>query len=459
MFSQSTYIARRQALKKSVGKGVLLFLGNEESPMNYLDNQYHFRQDSTFLYFFGAHHSPSLAAIIDIDQDREIIFGNDATIDSVVWTGPQKSISDQALEVGIKESQPIAELSKYLTKCIDKGQIVHYLPPYRDEHRLKIFNLLGIHPDEQDQKKSVEFVKAVVNMRNYKSDQEREQIDKAATISYKMHTAGMKAARAGMKEYEIMAIIRKTALENGGNIAFPIICTKNGETLHNHYYGNTLKDGDMLLIDSGAELESGYCGDLSSTMPISGKFTARQKTIYDIVAASHNAAVEALRPGVPFREVYYLSCRMIVEGMKSIGVMKGDAQEAVMAGAHAMFFPCGLGHMMGLDVHDMENLGEVWVGYNGEAKSTQFGIKSLRLARKLEKGFVLTIEPGVYFIPTLIDMWAAEKRHDSFINYSELIKWKEFGGIRNEEDFLITDTGYQILGDPKEKTELVKTYF
>ena len=458
MFETSTYVNRRKKLSESFNKDILLFVGNDESSMNYADNTYPFRQDSTFLYYFGYHHTPGLVAIIDTEENREIIFGDEATIDTIVWTGPQPTLKEQAGAVGISEVLPLAKLKTFLTEAVTQNRTIHFLPVYRPEHKLKLSEWLHIAPSLVDEKKSVEFIKAVVNQRNHKTAEEVAEIDRATTVSYRMHVAGMKAAKEGMREYEIMSVIHQTALENGCSLAFPIICTTHGETLHNHNYSFMLRKENMLLIDAGAELPSGYCGDISSTMPVSGKFTGRQRTIYDIVMAAHQAAVQALKPGVAFRDIYYQTGRIIVEGMKSIGLMKGDATDAVMAGAHAMFFQCGLGHMMGLDVHDMENLGEVWVGYGGEPKSTQFGIKSLRLARPLEPGFVLTVEPGIYFIPTLIDLWSAEKRFADFINYDQLIKWRDFGGIRNEEDYLITYEGYQLLGNPQEKTLLVETY-
>jgi len=459
MFEKSTYISRRKKLSESLREGILLFMGNDESPMNYAANAYAFRQDSTFLYYFGYHHIPELAAVIDPEENREIIFGDEATIDTIVWTGPQPTLKEQASAVGIQEVLPSAKLKTFLTEAIAKGRMIHFLPAYRPEHKLKLSEWLDIAPSSVDEKKSIEFIKAVVNQRNYKTDEEIAEIDRAATVSYQMHVAGMRAMKEGLREYEIMSIVHQTALQKDCSLAFPIICTTHGETLHNHNYSFMLRNGDMLLIDAGAELPSGYCGDISSTMPVSGKFTDRQRTIFEIVLTAHKAAVQSLKPGVAFRDIYYQVCKIIVEGMKSIGLMKGDATEAVMAGAHALFFQCGLGHMMGLDVHDMENLGEVWVGYGGEPKSTQFGIKSLRLARPLEPGFVLTVEPGIYFIPTLIDMWSAEKRFADFVNYEQVMKWKDFGGIRNEEDYLITNEGYQLLGDPNEKAQLMETYF
>jgi Xaa-Pro aminopeptidase len=443
MFLKDTYINRRNLLKKRLGSGILLFMGNDECGMNYEDNTYHFRQDSTFLYFWGLSYA-GLTAIINIDEDKEIIFGDELTIDQIVWMGTQPSLREKSESVGVRETQPHASIKNYLAKAVSKGQKIHYLPPYRAEHKLKLMDWLGVKPSRYEA--SVPFIREVVNQRNYKTGEEIFEIEKACNITADMHLAAIREARIGMKEYEVAAIIEGVAYASGGRLSFPTIATINGQTLHNHYHGNTIGEGDMLLIDAGAETEMGYAGDMSSTIPAGKKFSTRQKEIYDIQVASHIAAVGALRPGVLFEDVYNLSAKVICEGMKSLGLMKGDSDEAVQAGAHAMFFQCGLGHMMGLDVHDMENLGEVWVGYDGRAKSPQFGRKSLRLGRKLEPGFVLTIEPGVYFIPELIDLWKSEKRFAGFINYNKLEAYRSFGGIRNEEDFLITETGSRRLG-------------
>lgn len=443
MFAKETYVTRRDGLKKSVGTGLLLFLGNEESGMNYEDNTYHFRQDSTFLYFFGLPYA-GLAAVIDIDEGKELIFGDELTIDHIVWMGTQPTLREKAQRVGVTETRPAADLKKYLEKAAAKGQAVHYLPPYRAEHRLKLLDWLGIAPGGEQP--SVPFICGVVNLRNYKTAEEIVEIERACNVTADMHIAAMKALRVGMKECEISAVLEAVAQANGCGLSFPTIATVCGQTLHNHYHGHTVKSGDMLLVDAGAETEMGYAGDMSSTICADKTFTTRQKEVYDIQVAAHTAAVRALKPGILFKEVYELSCREICEGLKGLGLMKGDPAEAVAAGAHAMFFPCGLGHMMGLDVHDMENLGEVWVGYNGEPKSTQFGRKSLRLARSLEPGFVLTIEPGIYFIPELIDYWKAEKRFTDFINYDKLEAYRDFTGLRNEEDYLITEDGARLLG-------------
>lgn len=443
MFPKDTYVSRRETLKKKVGNGLLLFLGNDESGANYEDNTYPYRQDSSFLYYFGLPYA-GLNAIIDIDNDREIIFGDELSIDHIVWMGTQPTIHEKALSVGIKETLPYDDIKMYLNNAKVLGQTIHYLPTYRAEHKLKLWEYLGIKPGEE--KPSIDMIRAIVDMRNHKTPEEIKEIEHACNVTADMHIEAMKVLRPGMHEYEVVAALEAVATRNGCSLSFPTIATINGQTLHNHAHHNIVKSGDMLLVDAGAETPMGYAGDMSSTICADSKFTARQKSIYDIQVASHLAAVEALKPGVPFREVYELSAAVICQGLKDLGIMKGDPKEAVAAGAHAMFFPCGLGHMMGLDVHDMENLGEIWVGYDGQPKSTQFGRKSLRLARPLEPGFVLTIEPGVYFIPELIDYWGAEKRFTEFIDYTELNKWRDFGGIRNEEDYLITETGARRLG-------------
>ena len=443
MFSTDTYKNRRAALKRNVGSGLMLFFGNEECGMSYEDNTYHFKQDSSFLYFFGLDYA-GLAAIIDVDEDREIIFGNELTIDDIVWMGTQPTLHEKAHRVGISEVRPTSELKDYLDAAASKGQEIHYLPVYRAEHRLKLQNLLGIHPGAEQP--SVPFIKGIVNLRNYKTAEEIIELEKACDVTADMHIEAIRTVKVGMHEYEVAAALEAVAQANGCRISFPTITTVNGQTLHNHYHGNLINEGDMVLIDAGAETEMGYCGDMSSTVCAGKTFTTRQKEVYDIQVASHLAAVNALKPGIHFKDVYELSCRVICEGMKSLGLMKGDPAEAVAAGAHAMFFPCGLGHMMGMDVHDMENLGEVWVGYDGQPKSTQFGRKSLRLARPLEPGFVLTIEPGIYFIPELIDLWKSENRFTDFICYDKLEPYRDFTGLRNEEDYLITETGARRLG-------------
>lgn len=443
MFAKETYIQRRALLKKNIGSGVLLFLGNDEQGLHYEDNTFRYRQDSTFLYYFGLSFA-GLSAIIDIDEDKEIIFGDELTIDHIVWMGTQPTLKEKSGRVGITEVMPSAEIMNYLHKAVRKGQTVHYLPPYRAEHKLKLMEWLGIPPARQEG--SVPFIRAIVAQRSYKSAEEVEEIEKACNVTADMHITAMKVLRPGMYEYEVVAEMNRVAESNNCELSFATIATVNGQTLHNHYHGNKVRPGDLFLIDAGAEVESGYAGDMSSTVPADKTFTPRQRAVYEIQNAMHLEAVKALCPGIPYMDVYDLSARVMVEGMKELGLMKGNAEDAVREGAHALFYPHGLGHMMGLDVHDMENLGELWVGYNGQPKSTQFGRKSQRLAIPLEPGFVHTVEPGIYFIPELIDLWKGEKKFKDFINYDKVEEYRNFGGIRNEEDYLITETGARRLG-------------
>jgi len=438
MFAKETYVQRRAGLKKAVGQGLLLFLGNDEQGLNYEDNTFRYRQDSSFLYYFGLNFA-GLNAVIDIDEDREIIFGDELSIDYIVWMGTQPTLHEKAAAVGITETRPSDQLMAYLHHAIQQGRTIHYLPPYRPEHKLKLMDWLGLPPAHQEG--SVPFIRAVVKQRNHKSAEER-----ACDITADMHIAATRFIRPGMYEYEVVAEMNHVAESHNCELSFATIATINGQTLHNHYHGNRIEEGQLFLIDAGAELPSGYCGDMSSTIPVSKTFTPRQRAVYEIQNAMHLESVKALRPGIPYMDVYDLSARVMVEGLKELGLMKGNAEDAVREGAHALFYPHGLGHMMGLDVHDMENLGEQWVGYDGQPKSTQFGRKSQRLAIPLEPGFVHTVEPGIYFIPELIDLWRGQGKFTDFINYDKVEEYRHFGGIRNEEDYLITETGARRLG-------------
>ena len=445
MFAKETYIARRAKLKQTIGSGLLLFLGNDESGMNYADNTYHFRQDSTFLYFFGLPYA-GLSAIIDIDNNREIIFGDELTIDAIVWMGTQPTLKEKSEAAGITEVRPFKEIETYLKNAQQKGQPIHYLPTYRAEHQIKLFQWLGVVPGAE--KPSVPFIMGVVNQRNYKSEEEIAEIEKACIVTADMHLAAMRTVRPGIRESEVAAAVAEVAYANNYELSFPIIATINGQTLHNHDHSNLIKSGDMLLLDAGAETEMGYAGDMSSTIPADAKFTTRQREIYDIQVAAHEAAVAALRPGIPFVDVYELSCKVIMEGLKELGFVKGDPMEAVKAGAHAMFMPCGLGHMMGMDVHDMEGLGQVYVGFDNEVRpSEQFGTNALRFGRRLKKGFVVTDEPGIYFISDLIDLWRKERTNADFLNFDKIDEYRNFGGIRIEDDLLITDDGCRFIGE------------
>jgi Xaa-Pro aminopeptidase len=446
LFDKSVYASRRAVLKKNIGSGLILFLGNEESSMNYKDNWYPFRQDSNFLYYFGLNVA-GLAAVIDADSGEEIIFGNELTIDDIVWTGPLPSVSDMANAVGVTKTQPFNALVAVVAKAIKSGRPLHITPPYRPENKIMLALLLQVSVGALRECVSVPLIKAIISQRSYKEDVEVAEMHKASAISADMHLAGMRFAKPGMKEYEVMAKVKEVAYAQNGSLSFNPIVTIHGETLHNLYSGNTLEEGQMVLCDAGASNDMNYAGDLTTTYPVGKKFSTKQKDVYNIVLHAHQTAVAMLKPGVLFKDVYLTAAQKIVEGMQSLGVMKGDVKEAVAAGAHAMFFQCGLGHMIGLDVHDMEDLGEPYVGYADDLKkSTQFGMKSLRLGRALEPGFTLTVEPGIYLIPQLIDAWKAEKKFTEFINYTALEEYRDFSGIRVEEDYLITEAGYQLLG-------------
>jgi Xaa-Pro aminopeptidase len=451
MFPVATYVDRRARLCAQLSGGLVLLLGNDESPMNYADNTFHFRQDSTFLYYVGVD-QPGWAAVIDLDEGRTIAFADDLTIDDIVWTGVLPTVAELAAQGGVTETRPAAALADLLADATAKGRTVRYLPPYRPENRLKLFRLLGVHPDRQKDGSSLELVRAIVEMRVIKSDEEVAEIGKAVATSVDMHLAAMRMVRPGMTEAQVAARVTEVALAAGGNLAFPVIATIHGETLHNHYHGNTVRDGDLFLLDTGAETALHYTGDLTSTFPVGRAFTPRQRDVYEIVLAAHLAAVDACRPGVRFREVHRLACRTLAEGLAGLGLMRGDLDDAVAHGAHALFFQCGTGHMMGLDVHDMEDLGEVWVGYEGEPKSLQFGLKSLRLARPLQPGFIFTVEPGLYFIPELARRWKAERKHEAFIDYERVEGWLDFGGARIEENIVVTPDGNRVLGPWRPRT-------
>ncbi|MCC6286636.1 MAG: aminopeptidase P family protein [Chitinophagaceae bacterium] len=452
MFNKETYIKRRNELKRLVKEGIILLAGNEESSMNYKDNLYHFRQDSSFLYYTGINR-PSLFFVIDIDSNTETIFGNEATIDDIVWTGVVQTVKEQAEQSGITNVAAIEKLPALLHRNIDAGRSIHYLQPYRPEAAIKLNEWLKIPFGEIDNKASVTLIKAIVKQRSIKTGEEIAEIEKAINVTADMQVKAMQLSCEGIPEYQVAGQLEGLAKSAGGNLSFPTILTTQGQYLHNHAGNNILKNGQLLLCDCGAELQSHYAGDLTRTSPVGGRFSSLQKDVYNIVLNAQEAALAALKPGTRFLDIHLLACEKLAEGLKLIGLMKGDVKEAVATGAHTLFFQCGLGHMMGLDVHDMENLGEQYVGYTDDLKkSTAFGLKSLRLAKALEEGFVVTIEPGLYFIPELMDLWKAENKHTAFINYDKLDAFRNFGGIRIEDDAFITAGGSRILGKPLAKT-------
>ncbi len=452
MFKKEVYIDRRNRLKKEMNSGLALIFGNSEASYNYPANTYHFRQDSDFLYFFGLD-LPDFVGVVDIDNDKDYIFANDVDIEDIIWMGPQPTVKDQAAEVGVENTAPYTELAEFLAVQIRAGRKVHFLPYYRGDRLVQIKQLLGFLTARVKDYVSEELVKAVVKLRSIKDEYEIAEIEKAVDIAYDMHTTAMKMAKEGVVEREIAGTMEGISLAQGGPVSFPIILTINGQTLHNHYHGNTLTEGRMMIADAGAETTTHYSSDITRTTPVGGKFSQRQKEIYEIVLAANIKAIELIKPGIEYREIHLAACKVIAEGLKELGLMKGDLDAAVKAGAHALFMPHGLGHMMGLDVHDMEGLGENLVGYDENTiRSTQFGTAYLRLGRELQPGFVLTVEPGCYFIPELIEKWKKEGTNTEFINFDKVETYKDFGGVRIEDDVLVTETGHRVLGKPIPKT-------
>ncbi|MBV8659891.1 MAG: aminopeptidase P family protein [Burkholderiales bacterium] len=452
MFSADTYRARRAALTQKVSSGLILLIGNTESPMNYTDNIYHFRQDSSFLYFFGID-LPGLAAVIDVDAQRATIFGDDGGIDSIVWTGALPSLAEQAQGVAVDDTQSMAKLADVVGAARKSGRTVHFLPPYRADHRIWLSSLLDQPVGAVDKLASEALTRAVIDLRSVKSAEEIAEMENALEVTYRMHLLSMRSSRAGVKEQEIVGLIEGLAAAQGRAMSYPVIFSRDGHILHNHGHAHTLKPGDLVLNDSGAESPRHYASDITRTVPVSGKFSERQRLVYEAVLDSQLAAIDAMRPGVPYRDIHDLSALTLVEGLQATGIFKGDPAEVVASGAYALVFPHGLGHQIGLDVHDMEALNEDWVGYGeGQVRSTEFGRKSLRLARPLREGWVVTVEPGAYFIPHLIDQWQAEGRHAHLINYEQAQNFRNFGGIRIEDDVLITADGARVLGKPIPKS-------
>jgi len=446
MFESQIYVNRRALLRKNMGSGLILLPGNVDAAFNYPANQYHFRQDSTFLYYFGLDHA-GLAGVIDLDSGEDWIFGNDVDMDDIIWMGVLPSIEELSAKVGVTHTAPYADLDKMIAKVRSLGREIHFTPPYRGETMLELERLVRIPASGLKAKSSVKLIQAVVAQRSIKDQYEIMEIEKAVDTAYLMHTTAMKMAMPGTWEQEIAGTIEGIALAHGGPVSFPVILTMNGQTLHNHDHSQILQQGRMMVVDAGCETSLHYASDLTRTVPVGLKFSGRQKSVYEAVLQANLKAIEAIKPGIFYKDVHLLAAGVMVDALKEVGLMKGNTQDAVAAGAHALFFPHGLGHMMGLDVHDMENLGQNYVGYDGEIKpASQFGLAFLRLARRLQPGFVLTVEPGCYFIPALIDQWKAEGLHTDFINYAKAEKYKDFGGVRIEDDVLVTESGYRVLG-------------
>ena len=452
MFPGKVYTQRREQLRQLAGDGLILIAGNEESAMNYKANTFHFRQDSSFLYYFGIN-KPGFYGICDSESGIDTLFGNDFDMDDIIWMGEQPLVKELASNVGLGASASLKELSSVLQSAISSGRKIHILPPYRGDQQLALSDLCAVSIEAVKKFVSEELIRAVVKMRSVKDSFEIGEIEKAVEVAGLMHTTAMKMAFPGNYERELAGAIEGIALSHGGPVSFPVILSMNGQTLHNHYHGNELEEGRMVVCDAGTESELCYASDITRTFPVGGKFSARQKDIYNIVLKANVETIKASLPGRSYREVHLQAARIIASGLKDLGLMKGDVDEAVASGAHALFFPHGLGHMLGLDVHDMEGLGENLVGYSETIKrSDQFGLAYLRMGRELEPGFVITNEPGCYFIPALIQQWKSEKKLEQFINYSEVDSYLGFGGVRIEDDVLITETGSRVLGSPIPKT-------
>ena len=445
MFTKETYMRRRQELKKLVGNGVIILFGNNDAPVNYPANAYApMRQDSSFLYYFGQHRE-GLVGVIDIDNDEEWLFGDDIDVEDIVWMGYTPSVADLAAEVGVKKTAPMAELKAICDKA--KGRTSHFLPPYRFDTKIQIMDLLGIHPSKQKEAVSLELIKAIVKMRSKKEQQEIEAIDRACDVGYAMHTTAQLLIKPGVTERFIAGQVDGIARSLAQGTSFGTIFSQHGEIMHGNPSDAKLESGRIVICDAGCELDD-YCSDNTRTMPVNGKFTQRQLEIYSIVEECHDYVLNIAKPGVKYMDVHFAVCRLMTERLKELGLMKGDTDAAVAAGAHAMFLPHGLGHMMGMDVHDMEGLGQIYVGFDEETRPNleQFGTNCLRMGRKLEEGFVLTDEPGIYFIPALIDDWKANGHCKEFLNFEKLETYKDFGGIRIEDDILITKDGCRFMG-------------
>jgi len=453
MFSKEVYARRRQTLVAKMAdsaaegkRGIALFIGNTEAPAQYKDNCYKFRQDSTWLYFFGID-QPLYAAIIDLDNGNETIFANDVEIGDIIWMGPQPSVASVAASVGVKKSAPYTDLNAAVAKVLAEGRPVHFVKPSRYYNTMKIASLLGCGTDEVAGRFSLALTKAIISMRLVKEDCEIEAIDDACNLGYEMHTVARNSIVPGIIEQEIVGKMDGVTLSKGWGVSFPTILTQHGETLHNHLHDKIIEPGKLMVIDAGAESNVHYASDFTRTYPTSGKFTAKQREIYQIVCDCNEFAFSMTRPGISYREVHLKTMHLMLEELRALDIVRGDVQDMVEAGIAGLFMPHGLGHNMGLDVHDMEDYGENYVGYDDDqSRSPQLGLGSLRMARKLVPGNVITDEPGIYFIPALIEKWKSEKTDQGFVNYQKLESYYDFGGIRLEDDVLVTADGARRLG-------------
>ncbi|MCR4994973.1 MAG: aminopeptidase P N-terminal domain-containing protein [Bacteroidales bacterium] len=448
LFGRQTYVERRDVLRHRVEHGLIVLFGNNESPVNYPSNGYKFRQDSSFLYYFGLQRD-GLVGVIDADSGEEWLIGNDIDIEDIVWFGSVDSVADMADMAGVAKSAPMSRLESLVRDATDAGREVHFLPPYRHDLMIQLMDLTGIHPRDQKAKASLRLIHAVIEQRIVKTPEEITEIERACAIGYEMHTTAMRMCRPGVPEQEIAGRISGIASSRGCIVSFPSILSMHGEIMHGYPSPRPLEAGRLMLCDCGAETNENYCSDNTRTTPVSGHFDARQRDIYQLVVDAHDHAYEMARPGVKWWDVHFAAARVITEGMKSLGLMRGNTDDALAAGAHALFFPHGLGHAMGMDVHDMEGLGQTYVGFDDEVQPRldQFGTNALRFGRRLQEGYVMTDEPGIYFIPALIDEWRANRHCADFLNFDRIDEYRDFGGIRIEDDLLITADGARYLGE------------
>ena len=460
MFQSEVYVNRRRSLLQKMNamgaNGVAIFLGNVDAATNYRGNDYKFRQDSNFLYFWGVD-EPCFAAVLDLDNATECLYGNDVDIDDIIWMGPQPSVASKGAAIGCAATAPLAEFFKAVTAAVEAGRPVHFLPPARYYNQMTLAELTGI-PAAQVRKvapmaadggkhASEELVKAVVALRLIKEECEIVEMDYAADLGYQMHTEARRGCKPGVLEQEIVGRMEGVTYSKGWGPSFTTILSQNGETLHNHSHHQIITPGRLLVVDAGAESNTHYASDFTRTYPCSGKFTTKQREIYDIVQQANDFAYSLTKPGTTYWDVHYATAGFLLEGLKALDLVRGDVAEMLPLGISGLFMPHGLGHNMGMDVHDMEDLGENYVGYAEDQKRHPLlGLGNLRMARRLEPGHVITDEPGIYFIPALIEQWKREGTDKGFVNYEKLSQYYDFGGIRLEDDILVTADGARRLG-------------
>ena len=443
MFAKEVYVSRRATLlakmREAGQSGLILFVGNAEAPAQYKDNCYKWRQDSSWLYYWGLD-EPLMAAVMSIDSGEEILFADDVEIDDIIWMGPQPSVESKAASVGVSRHRPYGQIASWLEERV-KGRPVHFLPPSRYYNTLKLQELVpGGKPSEA-------LIKAVISMRLIKEPVEIKALDEACDLGVAMHSVARNSITLGIIEQDIVGKMEGIALAKGWGVSFPTILTQHGETLHNHLHDNVIEPGKLMVIDAGVESNEHYASDFTRTYPTSGKFTPKQRDIYQIVYECNELAFSLTKPGTTYREVHLAVARHMLECLSALDLVHGNIDDMMAIGLAGLFQPHGLGHNMGLDVHDMEDLGENLVGYDpDQTRAKQLGLGSLRMARRLVPGHVITDEPGIYFIPALIEKFKKEGTGAEFINFAKLETYYDFGGIRLEDDVLVTPEGARRLG-------------